>query len=206
MSIRSNDLPPQLEEVYPSTAAPAISIADVLATLYRGWRFIVIGCLVGLTLAISFLVYAPTLYKSNARLLIDLSVNRYLQSNKIVDEPTFHQAEIGSQVYILSSESVVVPVVRSMNLVQDSEFVGPPNTGDGNISKLKSFVKGLIGWDSGAGADALDPEAARERTVCCPSSGLTDRATLPPSLCLRRGIFDGCADADRVRIRLVTGA
>ena len=165
MTTRSSDLPPQLEEVYPSRTAPAVGIADILATFYRGWRLIAVGCLVGLALAISYLVYAPTLYKSNARLLIDLSVNRYLQSNKIVDEPTFHQAEIGSQVYILSSESVVVPVVRSMDLTHDSEFVAPPNAGDGNISKLKSFVKELIGWDSGAGVDALDPEAARERTA-----------------------------------------
>jgi len=109
MSVRDNDFSSQLGDAYNSSATPTIGVADILATLRRGWLFLALGCFVGLALAISYLVFAATLYKSSARLLIDLSVNRYLQINKIVDEPTFHQVEIGSQVYILSSESVVVP-------------------------------------------------------------------------------------------------
>src|SRR5262249_53757445 len=89
----------------------------------------------------------------------------YLQSNKIVDEPTFHQAELGSQVYILSSESVVVPVIRTMDLARDSEFVGLQNAADGKIAKLKRFIKQLIGWNADAEADALDPEAPFERAA-----------------------------------------
>jgi len=159
-----NDAPLQLEDAYASSAAPTISTADILATLRRGWRFPVFGCLIGLMLAVSYIIYAPTLYRSTARIVIDLSMNRYLQSNKIVDEPTFHQVEIGSQVYVLSSESVVVPVVRSMNLTHDSEFVGPPIAVDGRISKLKKLVKQFIGWNADADADAaLDPDAALER-------------------------------------------
>ena len=73
-----------------------------------------------------YFITVPNPYKSSARILIDRSVNRYLQTNKIVDQPTFDEPEIGSQVYVLSSDSVVVPVVRSMNLIRDSEFVGAP--------------------------------------------------------------------------------
>src|SRR5215813_1543418 len=156
MSARNNDVPPQSEDAYTSSATPTIGISDIVSTLRRRWRLLALGCLIGLTAAVSFLVYAPTLYRSTARILIDLSVNRYLQTNKIVDEPTFHQAELGSQVYVLSSESVVVPVIRSMNLAADSEFVGPPNAGDGTISKLKKLIKELVGWQSGD--PAMDPE------------------------------------------------
>jgi polysaccharide biosynthesis transport protein len=162
--LKDNDFPPQTEDAYESSATPAINIADILGTLCRGWRLLAFGSLIGLMLAVAYIAYAPALYRSNARVLIDLSVNRYLQSNKIVDEPTFHQAEIGSQVYILSSESVIVPVVRSMNLVHDTEFVGSPNAADGKIAKFKKFVKQLIGLNAGADTDAgLDPEAALER-------------------------------------------
>ena len=164
MSATDNDYPPQAEEAYASTAAPAIRIADIFGTLRRSWLFLIFGFLIGLTLAVSYLLYAPTLYKSSVRVLIDLSVNQYLQSNKIVDEPTFHQAEIGSQVYILSSESVIVPVIRSMNLTHDTEFVGPPNTGDGKIDRLKKFIKELIGWKSDSNA-TIDPNAALERAA-----------------------------------------
>src|SRR5215470_12676838 len=165
MSVRDNDFSSQLGDAYNSSATPTIGVADIIAILRRGWLFLALGCFVGLALAISYLAYTPTLYRSSARLLIDLSVNRYLQSNKIVDDPTFHQAELGSQVYILSSESVVIPVIRAMDLTHDSEFVGPQNAADGNLAKLKQFVKQLIGWRADADADALDPEAARERTA-----------------------------------------
>ena len=73
-------------------------------------------------------------------------MNRYLQSNKIVDEPTFDETEIGSQVYILSSESIIIPVVRSMNLTRDPEFVGaPPNAHSArSFDKLIGIVKQII--------------------------------------------------------------
>src|SRR5262245_56270295 len=120
MSSRNDDLHLQSEGANLAGATPAIGFADMLLTLRRGWLFPVFGCLVGLTLAIGYILYTPTLYKSNALVLIDLSVSRYLQTNRIVDEPTFHQAEIGNQVYIVSSESVAVPVIRSLNLMRDS--------------------------------------------------------------------------------------
>jgi polysaccharide biosynthesis transport protein len=162
MSARDDDFSAQLGDAYSSSATPTIGVADILATLRRGWLFLALGCFVGLVLAISYLAYTPTLYRSSARLLIDLSVNRYLQMNKIVDEPTFHQAELGSQVYILSSESVVVPVVRALDLSHDPEFVGPQNAADGRIAQLKTSIKQLIGWNVDADP-ALDPEAALER-------------------------------------------
>ena len=166
MDARNNDVPLQQEDTYESSAASAFATIDIVGSLRRGWLFPVFGCLIGLMLASAYVVFAPTLYRSSARILIDMSVNRYLQTNKIVDEPTFHQAEIGSQVYILSSESVVVPVVRKLNLANDSEFVGPPKAGEGKIKKLKELVKKFIGWNTDGDADAaIDPEAVRERTA-----------------------------------------
>jgi len=106
----------------------------------------------------------PTLYKSSARILLDRSVTRYLQTNKIADDPTYDEAEIASQVYILSSESIAVPVVRSMNLAHDPEFVGAPREAGGPIDKIKSLVKQFIGWNSHANA-AIDPDAALEETA-----------------------------------------
>ena len=137
MDVRNNNFPLQSEYIYTSgggpaapSAGPGISISHILVTLRREWRFPVLGCLIGLTLGLSYVLFVPTLYKSSARIMLDRSVTRYLQTNKIVDDPTFDEAEIASQVYILSSESIVVPVVRSMKLAHDREFVGQLN-GDG---------------------------------------------------------------------------
>src|SRR5882672_5859347 len=153
MDDRNNDFPIQSEYTYVSGAGPAISARDILATLRREWRFPLFGCLIGLTLGVCYIIFVPTLYKSSARIMLDRSVTRYLQTNKIVDDPTFDEAEIASQVYILSSESIAVPVVRSMNLAHDSEFVGQPKTGSGPIFNLKKLIKQFIGWNDRAGGD-----------------------------------------------------
>ncbi len=123
MDVRNNNYPLQSEYVYASTPGPAapspgptLGIAEILGTLRREWRFPLFGCLIGLTLAVSYIAFVPTLYKSSARVLLDRSVTKYLQTNKIADDPTYDEAEIASQVYILSSESIAVPVIRSMNL------------------------------------------------------------------------------------------
>src|SRR5258705_5585203 len=149
MELRNSDLPFQSEYTYASSAAgaasnpgPAISTRDILGILRREWRFPMFGCLIGLTLGLSYIAFVPTLYKSSARILLDRSVTKYLQTNKIVDDPTFDEAEIASQVYILSSESIAVPVVRSMNLAHDSEFsefVGQPKTGSGPITNINTL-------------------------------------------------------------------
>jgi hypothetical protein len=87
----------------------------------------------------------PAPYKSTARILLDTSVNRYLQTNKIADEIAYEEVAIASQVYILSSESITVPVVRSMNLAHDLEFVDPPRDTQylGYIDKLKKSSSNL---------------------------------------------------------------
>ena len=129
MRMTHNDFPLPLEEAYEPSAGFAISDMDIIGSLRRGWYFPVLGCLIGLAAAFAYIqIAAPALYKSSARILVDRSMNRYLQTNKIFAEPFFDQAEMESQVHILSSESIIVPVVRSMNLADDDEFVGSPNT------------------------------------------------------------------------------
>jgi polysaccharide biosynthesis transport protein len=169
MDARNNDLSHQSEYAYTSGvgpavpgAGPAIGIVQILGTLLREWRFPVLGCLIGLTLGISYIAFVPTLYKSSARILLDRSVTRYLQANKIADDPTYDDSEIASQLYILSSESIAVPVVRSMNLMHDSEFVGQPKTSSGPINSVKKLIKKFIGWNDHVGGD---PDALLEETA-----------------------------------------
>jgi polysaccharide biosynthesis transport protein len=143
---------------------PEISITDSLWTLRRAWYIPVAGCLIGLTLGISYAVMVPTPYKASARILIDRGLNRYLQTNKIVDEPTFDDAEIATQVYILTSDSSIAPVVRSMNLTSDIEFVGRPSAANsqspGDIDKLARVAKPVGTAD---GADVTTTDEALER-------------------------------------------
>lgn len=171
MDARADDLPPVTE--YPdgaystgSGARPPIGVTDILESLRRGWRFPLYGLLAGLALATIAFVYVPTPYKSSARILVDRSVNRYLQTTKIADQPTFDEGEIGSQVYVLSSDSVVIPVVRALGLAHDKEFVGLPKMGSARISDYLGDLKRLVLKSFGADpSEAADPESALERAA-----------------------------------------
>ncbi len=173
MDARTNELPLNSDEYSDgsdysqrSSARPSIGVTDILETLRRGWRFPLYGFLIGLALAAVYFVTVPNPYKSSARILVDRSVSRYLQNNKIVDQPTFDEPEIGSQVFVLSSDSVVVPVVRSLGLTRDSEFVGQPKMGGARISDYIGDIKKAVGNLLGMSvAPPADPEAALERTA-----------------------------------------
>lgn len=173
MDARVDDLPPVTE--YPdgssyaggSGARPSLGIMDAFEALRRNWRFPLYGLLIGLAIAALAYIYIPTPYKSSARVLVDRSVNRYLQTNKIADQPMFDEGEIGSQVYVLSSDSVVMPVVKALGLAHDREFAGLPKMGGARITDYLGDLKRLIlksfGADTG---EQTDPEAtALERAA-----------------------------------------
>src|SRR6185295_11324310 len=169
MDARVDELPPVTE--YPdassyaggSGARPSIGITDIFESLRRGWRFPLYGLLVGLALATVAFIYIPTPYKSSARVLVDRSMNRYLQTNKIADQPMFDEGEISSQVYVLSSDSVVMPVVKALGLAHDKELAGLPKMGGARIPDYLGDLKRLI-FGTSAG-EANDAEAALERAA-----------------------------------------
>ena len=169
MLSRNSDASVRSEEIYDSqSSGPMINIRDILPILRRDWMFPLCGCLIGLALGLFYILTTPPLYKTYARILVDRSINRYLQTNKIVTEPFLDQAELESQVHILSSESIILPVVRSLNLTSDREFVGPPKAGGAYFRwMIGSFLQGVrrsIGWDSDAQDQAMiDREVVLER-------------------------------------------
>jgi len=132
-------IPP--DYVQPSSFSSDLSLTDARWILRRGWRLPALGALIGLALAATYLLFVPDVYKSSARILLDRSVNRYLQSSKIVDEPTFDDTDIGGQIYVLSSDSIVVPVVKELNLARDPEFVG--QRGGQGKTGIRKFISDL---------------------------------------------------------------
>ena len=149
-----------------SSARPSIGVTDILETLRRSWRFPVFGFVIGLVLGAAYLVTAANPYKSTARVLVDRSMSRYLQTNKIVDQPTFDESEISSQQYVMTSDSVILPVVRSLGLTRDSEFVGQPKMGGARIFDYLRNLTGSLASSFGMrGAAAEDPEASLERSA-----------------------------------------
>ena len=142
----SSHLP--IETPEPQQAAQPIDLSSLLWVLRKGWRYPLIGCLICLTAAIAYVISKPPLHSSSAQLLIDRSLSQYLTRNRILGQPN---VDIGSQVYILKSDSVLIPVVRSLKLTDDPEFVGLGKGTDRKngwrVSNLKKYVLDTLGWE-----------------------------------------------------------
>jgi polysaccharide biosynthesis transport protein len=155
---------PSADYAMPAKAGSSINLADLVRSLRRNWLLPLFGLLTGLAIATAYIALAPDMYKSTARLVIDTSVNRYLQTNKIVDAPIFDDTETSSQMYVLGSESVIIPVVRSLNLAKDPEFVGPP-AGQKHFWDSAEILKSAKRF-LGLGTDAsAEPDNNLERTA-----------------------------------------
>lgn len=156
------------------------NLSDIRWILRRAWLFPVVGTLIGLLLALTAIGFMPQLYTSTARIIVDRSVNRFLQDSKILDQPTLDDVDMAGQFYVLSSDSIIIPVIRSLNLTHDPEFVGRTGARTDEaeenpcakslggpcfsygIKKLKDQFKQLIGWKS---VTPLDPDTLLERTA-----------------------------------------
>jgi succinoglycan biosynthesis transport protein ExoP len=156
----------QSESPFASSEGPATGIPDILETLRRRWRFLIVGCLIGLTLALAYIALATRLYTSTASILSDTRMNQNLQTQKIVESTPIDSSIVNSQVKIFSSESIILPVIKSMNLAHDSEFVGPPHALGAQIlwqiTKLINRVTQSLGLKDDR---TIDAEAFLERTA-----------------------------------------
>jgi polysaccharide biosynthesis transport protein len=166
MRPHNDDFLLQSDDTFASSEGPVIGISDILGALRRRWRFLVFGCLIGMTVAVSYIVLATPLYTSTARILIDTKMNQNLQTQKIVENTPVDTSLVDSQVQILSSESIVLPVIKSMNLAHDSEFVGPPDAlGAQILWQIKELISGVTQSLGLRNVSTVDADTLRERTA-----------------------------------------
>ncbi len=59
--------------------------------------------------------------------------------NKVTNEPLIEDSDTLGQIYVISSESILLPVVNALSLAKDPEFVGGLGT-----DSLGSRIRGLI--------------------------------------------------------------
>jgi succinoglycan biosynthesis transport protein ExoP len=163
----TNPNPPTPAATHLSSAPGYSEVQSILGILLRKWPYLLVGACAGLAIGFMLVaVFLPTLYKSSARIMIDRSVNRFLETSKIAVGPKFDDMETGSQLHVLSSESIIVPVVRTLGLAKDPEFIGVLNPGgDGTDTTLKRVLRGVltfVGWGS---SNEIDPATVLERTA-----------------------------------------
>jgi succinoglycan biosynthesis transport protein ExoP len=114
-------------------------IADLFGIARRGWLFIVAGTAFGVICALMILSTIPPAYKASSRIVFERTLPRYLQTNKVTNEPIIDDYDALGQTYVISSESILLQVVRSLSLASDPDFVGEKND-----ETLGSRVRGLF--------------------------------------------------------------
>ncbi len=138
-----SDTRPDVDEVTPGGVGGfyQFDVADMVGIVRRGWFYIVLGTLIGIAASFAALSAMPPLYKADARIVFERTVTKYLQTNRIIDGPSIDDGDTWGQIYIISSESNVLPVVRTLGLARDPEFNGAK---DETGLNLKERVRGLV--------------------------------------------------------------
>jgi succinoglycan biosynthesis transport protein ExoP len=114
-------------------------IADLLGIARRGWFPMVACTIVGFICASAILSAIPPIYRASSRIVFEKTLTRFMQTNKITNEPMIEDWDTLGQIYVISSESNILPVVRSLSLASDPEFVGAKDS-----KTLGSRVRGLF--------------------------------------------------------------
>lgn len=131
-------------QVTDGAAHPAIGpvqpeIADLFGIARRGWLFIVGGTIFGLICALVVLSTMPPVYKASSRIAFERTLPRYMQINKVSNEPIIDDYDTLGQTYVISSENILLQAIRSLSLANDPDFVGGKDS-----PSLGSRVRGLL--------------------------------------------------------------
>ncbi|WP_426528014.1 AAA family ATPase [Bradyrhizobium sp. McL0615] len=111
----------EISQKSPGRAQP--DIADLAGIARRGWYFMVAGTILGLLAALAVLSTMPPVYKASSRIAFEKTMARYMQTNKISNEPIIDDYDTLGQTYVISSEDILLKAIRSLGLANDPEFI-----------------------------------------------------------------------------------
>jgi exopolysaccharide transport family protein len=135
----------------------------VLGFLLRQYLVILCLLLLGGAAGAIFLVVRPPTYIAQAKIFIGTQRPQFIQQQSLVADFPLDQFHMESQIQILQSRAILVPVVQKLKLADDPEFRGSPG---GLIRRVFQIFTNLTSPEP-----ALDPTETAIAT-------LTDRLTV----------------------------
>ncbi len=131
-----------------ATTEPAVSAAEAVESfasfVRRRFPVIVVVTLLSTALGIIYLITARPSFTAEAKLMIDAPKLQLFQQQSILADNPIDTARVQSQIEVLKSENIAFAVIKSLDLTEDSEFVG---SGGGLPGAVFSFIDSLFGFE-----------------------------------------------------------
>src|ERR1700680_2933562 len=141
-------------------------IADLIGIARRGWLFIAAGTAFGFICALMVLSNIPSVYKASSRIAFERTLSRYMQTNKVTNEPIIDDYDTLGQSYVIASESILLQVVRSLSLASDPDFAGKKDSetlGSRLLGLFRNTAQGLPKKSAEAEDQSIDPRKDPEK-------------------------------------------
>jgi uncharacterized protein involved in exopolysaccharide biosynthesis len=106
------------EEALPEYLPAGISLAQVLAIVRARWRVTAVVALSLLVILVGILKLVPRTYTATATLMVSYELNQGGKEFPIGAVGTY----MGTQVEFITSDRVLLPVIKALNLTEDREF------------------------------------------------------------------------------------
>jgi polysaccharide biosynthesis transport protein len=159
---RNSDLPYVIPDEPPPRPAegwqyPSVDLREMGRILRRRYKMVALPAIVLLGLALTYLLFATTLYTATSTVLVDprranvVETNQSVLSNFGTDDAT-----IESQTLLIQSVAILTRVVGKLKLTEDEEFTPQP----GLLDPIKNLLR-----SSGPSDGASPEEAAKSRSV-----------------------------------------
>jgi succinoglycan biosynthesis transport protein ExoP len=148
------------------TSHPGMSVAQIVSILRFYWKYALIIAAVVVLLMAVVIKFLPKTYTATATLIVDRGKTDPLAAvaNLSNDQATGHLA---TQLELIGSSVILLPVVDRMQLTQDKEFAAGFNGNDAN--GLREYTEKNLAQslkvESGRGGELLYISAAAEEPV-----------------------------------------
>jgi succinoglycan biosynthesis transport protein ExoP len=123
-----------------------LGVERALDTLRRQWPLIAASIAGALVLVLIYLLTAKPMYTANARILLDTRQTQVLDKDSGVSNALIDPGYVDSQVEVITSDDLILSIVRRMRLTEDPEFNG---SNPGIVSVILGKVTSLFSLDRG---------------------------------------------------------
>lgn len=130
-----------------------LNVDRVMDILRRQWPLIAAITGGAVVLVLIYLVTATPMYTGSARILMDTRQTQVLDKDSGLTNALIDPGYVDSQVEILTSDDLILSVVRSMKLAEDPEFNG---SNPGIVALIIGKALSLFGSDGPASKERIE--------------------------------------------------